>query len=330
MSNFITNNDEKDLKKRLTTLTLNSKELKFLVGFFYFSGLKELYEALKNNNDLILKVLVGLYIDKRLYDIVETAKHQNLTKEEIINQYLVSLTSALNAEESDTKEFYDQVNFFIELMKPESGRLIIRKTIEPNHSKLYIFNLKPDQVKKSIFIIGSSNLTRAGLISQNELNVEISDYGVDEVNAYFDRIWENSIEIKADDIVKVITDKTVVKKLSPFDAYVWILKNYLESYKTKAEDPSLSEKLEKAGYKPYKYQIDAINQALSIIDKHNGVIIADVVGLGKTIIACAVAKLLNKRGIIICPPGLVGNPKIKDSGWNMYKKQFGLYDWEVW
>ncbi|KKQ90894.1 MAG: hypothetical protein UT15_C0003G0069, partial [Berkelbacteria bacterium GW2011_GWA1_39_10] len=39
MSNFITNNEESDLKGRLIELIGKSQELRFLVGFFYFSGI---------------------------------------------------------------------------------------------------------------------------------------------------------------------------------------------------------------------------------------------------------------------------------------------------
>ena len=48
MNNFITNNKAKSLKKRLVELIQKSKELKFLVGFFYFSGIRELYKGLKS------------------------------------------------------------------------------------------------------------------------------------------------------------------------------------------------------------------------------------------------------------------------------------------
>ena len=67
MSNFITNNDVKDLKKRLTELIQKSDELKFLVGFFYFSGIRELYGGLKENSDCIIKILVGLSVDSKNY-----------------------------------------------------------------------------------------------------------------------------------------------------------------------------------------------------------------------------------------------------------------------
>ena len=49
MSNFITNEKGNELKKRIIELVKNSKELKFLVGFFYFSGIRELYKGLKEN-----------------------------------------------------------------------------------------------------------------------------------------------------------------------------------------------------------------------------------------------------------------------------------------
>ena len=53
-----------------------------------------------------------------------------------------------------------------------------------------------------------------------------------------------------------------------------------------------------------KYQEDAIVKGLNILKKHQGVIIADVVGLGKSIIASAIAKNLNLNTIVICPPHL--------------------------
>ena len=39
-----------------------------------------------------------------------------------------------------------------------------------------------------------------------------------------------------------------------------------------------------------KYQSDAANQGYAIMMKHNGFVLADVVGLGKTIIACMIIK----------------------------------------
>ncbi|MCK9265546.1 SNF2-related protein [bacterium] len=338
MKNFITNSGAENLKKRLVKLISKSDELKFLVGFFYFSGIRELCSELKQNPKVILKVLVGLNVDKLNFQLVEYADLDDhsgrLSNEEISQRFFESIKKSINTEKFDTKEFYIQVKFFMDLIK--SNRLIIRKTFHPNHAKLYIFKLQDEQVgRQNLFITGSSNLTGLGLTTQEEFNVEISDYGFESAEEYYDTLWNEAVKITENTdlkkrLIELVEKETLVKKITPFEAFVLILKIYLDSFEKREIGQSLIKTLEDNGYIPYQYQLDAIRQALAIIENNNGVILADVVGLGKTIIACSVAKELRKRGVIICPPGIMGDPRKKDSGWNMYKEQFGLYDWEVW
>ncbi len=338
MGNFITNSDAENLKKRLVELINKSDELKFLVGFFYFSGIRELYSELKQNSKVAIKVLVGLNVDKLNYRLIEYADPDDqsgrLSNEEISHKFFDSIKKSINTEKFDTQEFYEQVRFFVELIK--NDRLIIRKTFHPNHAKLYIFKLQSGQVgRKNLFITGSSNLTSSGLTTQEEFNVEISDYGFENAEEYFDNLWDEAVKITENDalkkrLIELVEKETLVKKITPFEAFVLVLKIYLDSFEKKEIGQSLINTLEDNGYIPYQYQLDAIRQALAIIEKNNGVILADVVGLGKTIIACSVAKELRKRGMIVCPPGLMGDVRKKDFGWNMYKEQFGLHDWEVW
>ena len=67
-----------------------------------------------------------------------------------------------------------------------------------------------------------------------------------------------------------------------------------------------------------KYQLDAIQQGLDCLDKYNGVIVADVVGLGKSIIASAIAYNTDiQRTIIISPPHLIQQ-------WKDYVQDFGI------
>ncbi len=338
MKNFITNKATDNLKKRITELIMSSKELKFLVGFFYFSGLEELYSSLIRNPDVILKVLVGLNVDELNYQLVECADSDDhsgcLSNDEIANKFFTSVKKSINTETFDNRDFYEQSKFFLELIK--NGHLIIRKTLNPNHAKLYLFKLESGQVgRDEIFITGSSNLTRPGLTTQAEFNVEISDFGFKDSEEYFDELWGPAVKITENDtyknrVIELLQKETLIMDITPYEAYALVLKAYLDSHEKKDVGQSLVDKFERNGYTPYKYQLDAIGQALSIIERNNGVILADVVGLGKTIIACAVATQLRKRGIIICPPGIMGDPRKKDAGWNMYREQFGLYDWEVW
>ncbi len=335
--NFITNNARhKTLKGRLNTLLSVSAELKFLVGFFYFSGWREIYENLRKNEALQLKLLIGLQVDHLMGQVVEHGRQEaGLSQDDLFYRFLTSLGVALNNEEMDNEAFYEQVTFFLELL--ENGRLEIRKTLEPNHAKLYLFKLNEQQAEiqnsPGQFITGSSNLTRAGLSGQDEFNVEITDYGFADAESYFDELWERAVPLTANDsykgrLVDFIRHKSQAAVVSPFEAYTLILKTYLDLQLQKQLKPEVERLLEERGFIKYSYQLDAVNQALSIIAAYNGVIIADVVGLGKSVIAAMVAKNIGRRGMVICPPALMGD-KHAGTGWWGYIQQFRLYDWEV-
>jgi len=333
---FITNDSTKKLKDRIAQLIGGSKQLKFLVGFFYFSGIRELYSSLKNNPDFQLDVLVGLNVDKTLHGLIEygdTAK--GLTDKEKFERFLTSISKSINSDDFDNHVFYEQARFFIEAIKQDTLR--IRKTYDPNHAKLYIFKLKEESaiVRSSVFITGSSNLTRAGLglSNQEEFNVEISDYGVKEAEDYFDKLWEIAVKVTENDafkakLINLLEKKSLITAVTPFEAYAMVLKTYIDLQEQIQIKQSLFELLKKKGYRTYKYQTDAVAQALSIVDQNKGVLVSDVVGLGKSIIAGLIARSLGKRGIIICPPGLIGDDNAT-SGWMKYREDFELHGWEI-
>lgn len=338
-NNFITNNKEhRTLKGRIKKLIAGSEELKFLVGFFYFSGWNELYQRLKDYPEVSVKILVGLQIDKLMSRMAVEHGHlePGLSQDDIFQHFMNSLGLAINSEELDTEEFYNQVGFFLEML--ENSRLEIRKTLEPNHAKLYLFKYNENQQeftdRKGEFITGSSNLTKAGLEGQLEFNVEIRDYGFEDAQAYFDDLWLNKsvpiteISERKKFLVEFVKHKSQAATVTPFEAYALILKTYLELQEQKQIKPEVERLLEENDFKKYSYQIDAVNQALKIIEEYGGVVIADVVGLGKSVIASLIAKNLGKRGLIICPPGLIGD-KFENTGWWEYQHIFKLYDWEI-
>lgn len=326
MSNFITNSNAKTLKQRLPQLIIASKELKFLVSFFYFSGLKELYTSLKKKENISFKVLVGLDVDRTHYGLIEHGQTQtHFSNDALIKKFFQSIRNAINSDEFDNKEFYEQIQFFIDMIK--NDRLLIKKTYEPNHAKLYLFKLENNPNRDCIFITGSSNFTRLGFSDQQEFNVEINNYGNKETEEYFDKLWELSLPITEEEtknkLIHVLEQETLIRKITPFEAYVYVLKAYLDTFQRKEISQRVQDVLEKNGYILYKYQLDAIKQAMSSIEENNGVIIADVVGIGKFVIACSVAFELKKRGIVIAPTGLLGDDTGTE-GWNKYLEQFHL------
>lgn len=336
-NNFITNSGENaSLKKRLGKLISASQELKFLVGFFYFSGWQEIYKKLEGNPKVKIKILVGLQVDKYLSSIVEVGlQDDSLSQEEHFTQFIKSMGFAINNAEMDNEEFYNQLAFFIQLL--EEGRLIIRKTLDPNHAKVYLFNLDGQYQDlfnvKGEFITGSSNLTKAGLRGQQEFNVEIKDYGFETAETYFDELWETAVPItEAENGTKIIVDflknKSQASLITPFEAYALILKTYIELQESKKINDAITRLLDENGFEKYQYQLDAVNQAMNIIETYNGVIVADVVGLGKSVIASLIANQIGKRGLILCPPGLIGSKK-ESSGWYEYWNRFKLYNWDI-
>jgi superfamily II DNA or RNA helicase len=333
LGTFITNHGNRDLKNRLQELIKVSTELKFLVGFFYFSGMKEFYETLKelyNEGRLSqghIKILVGLNVDKGNYGLYEAAiKPKN--KNEYLQTLINSIKTAFTSQELDKEEIYEQAKFFVKLL--EEKIIIMKKTRDPNHSKLYLFKTN-ETTTPHLFITGSSNLTNAGLVSQDEFNVEIKDYGFKEAEEYFDDLWEKSIELSEDDVKRIaytIKNETALKNVDPFPAYVYLLKTYIETHKTKDTFEDLVKLMKRKNYEPYSYQLEAVSQAIANCKSHNGTILADVVGLGKTVIACMVAKALGKRGMVITPPHLIGTDD-KSTGWKKYLEDFELYNWEI-
>jgi hypothetical protein len=343
---LITNiSEENSLLTRLDHLIAESDEMRVLVGFFYFWGIGALHGGLSKNKDFKLKILVGLQAEEHAGKIVEFAGEQSAetTDEERRSAFLTSLRSVMRGREIDMEKYYERVSLFIDLVK--EGRIEIKKTREPNHAKLYHYTLKKDLAqmldRQYCWITGSSNMTRPGLSEQHELNVQLLDFGGDEAKRFFDALWETAVPLTDDPETKkriielVDGDESLLAEVTPFEAYALVLKNYLEHRDLLDRTPSiervLAEPTDEEGerkYRPMSFQVDAVNQALSILREYNGVIIADVVGLGKTVVGSVLGRVNGKRGIVIAPPGLVGDYKA-GTGWWGYLEDFGLNDWRA-
>jgi superfamily II DNA or RNA helicase len=331
---FITNDATGNLGRRLRELISASREMRALVGFFYFSGVKVLYDALRANPNITLRVLVGMEAEEhcgQLQELILTSGEKS--RGESQDAYIENLRRALRSAALDKQAFHERIGAFVELIR--DGRLIIRKTREPNHAKLYLFDIAEpfNKVKPGVWISGSSNLTLPGLESQGELNLDLSDFGFAEAGAYFDELWRDAVPLTENESVRqrvltLIDRASIVAPVTPFEAYLLVLKNYVDHRSMADHGGRMNRILEDAGYTRYTYQVDAVNQAIATLDAYNGVIVADVVGLGKTIIACLVARLRGRRGIVIAPPGLVGDHNAS-TGWRAYLRQFKLHDWEV-
>ncbi|MEA2013281.1 MAG: phospholipase D-like domain-containing protein [Verrucomicrobiota bacterium] len=194
-----------------------------------------------------------------------------------------------NTDYFDTEEKQEAFRIFINKIK--DGSLEIGKTKNPNHAKLYLFEHKEEFNQNGInpgtMITGSSNLTRSGLRGQHEINVILRD-DYQEGKQIFDELWESSINIvnenNLDDFIANVEKKIWLDKLyKPYLFYIRMLSEYFS-----IKEPVgivLPDEITKSKFFNLKYQIDAIKRSMEILQQHNGVLISDVVGLGKSIIA---------------------------------------------
>ncbi len=320
---FITNQD-KLLSDVIGRIMPSCHNLDFLVGYFYFSGFKEIYRHLKNKH---VRILVGLEIERDLagkiqeFELIEEIAIPRGQARENYYQSLISLFN--NTTFFDSREKQDAFQVF--LAKLKDGTLEIRKTLQHNHAKLYIFENQPDHNQGGEFpgtiITGSSNLTRSGLAGRFEINVDFRDKAhFDEAKAIFARLWKDAVIIAdptyLEDFLHRVVEKVWIDKLpKPFLLYVRVLEEYF-SHENLAAIRFPAE-LSDGEFLNLKYQTHAVAKALEILRRHNGVIIADVVGLGKSIIASAVARNLNIDTTVIAPPHLVPQ-------WEEYRYTFGF------
>lgn len=306
---FITNRDRL-LSDVINNILPSAAKLDFLVGYFYFSGFKEIYKNLDGKH---VRILVGLDVEKDIINAVrecETVTERNISRGQIRdnhNKWFVKLYNETDFFDSEE----NQEAFKIFLDKIKTGSLEIRKTLEPNHAKLYIFENKPEFSQKGDFpgtvITGSSNLSRAGLRDRHEINVVFRDEHFKEARELFDALWKTAVTIADKNnfefFRKEVIEKIWFEKLpTPYLMYIRVLDEYF-SIKAKGEI-ELPADITKNKFLNLKYQTDAVKQGLEIIKKHNGVIISDVVGLGKSIIASAITYNLKTKAIIIAPPHL--------------------------
>ncbi|MDR2526363.1 MAG: phospholipase D-like domain-containing protein [Rickettsiales bacterium] len=289
-TNFL-DNSGKTLKSRFLELSRRAKELKILVGYFFLSGYKKVFEV---EPQPPTKILVGIGAEKELTKAIE---------------------NELNDME-DTEQNSDSVNNFIKDLK--ENKIEIRQTKKKNHSKNYIFNFMESEVDRGRCILGSSNFSECGLEIRDELNYEITNpQDVKFANEHFDKLWEEGVILENNSvkIEKLIKESFLMPK-SPYDLYLKALHSIYNNYLDYNDDYN---EVVKKKYKKYKFQDDAVNKALEILKNYNGCILGDVVGLGKSIIASKILVKLgyDKQSLILCRPSLMEQ-------WKKYKADFGF------
>lgn len=211
------------------------------------------------------------------------------------------------------KECADWIQSKVEIKSVKQANLL--------HGKMY--HIDNNGIEKAL--VGSSNFTVSGLGYGNVPNIELNLEVVDDrdrtdLKNWFYEIW-NDEQLVEDVKGEVLTYlEQLYQENSPELIYYKTLYHIFEKFLSEQETGGfIDEKTHLYDTKVWRmlfdFQKDGVRGAINKIQRHNGCIIADSVGLGKTFEALAIIKyfeLFNDRVLVLCPK------KLRDN-WTIYQ-----------
>jgi len=327
---FFTNRDGNTLMKEFEGLLEHNQSIKCLdsvVGFLRASGYFTLRPFLDNINKV--RILIGIDVDKYIADADNRGEMFFGAEEEVKQDYLTQLRKDI---ESSTYSSHVEEGIFQMVEDLISGKLELRAHPSKKiHAKIYL--LYPEQYNQYTFaaaITGSSNLSGNGLgISQDkqyEFNVCLTDYDdVQFAKDEFELLWAEAegCPITAEDIKTGPIQQTYLNgDVTPYELYIKMLMEYFSDRVLATDSQDAFDMPE--GYDKYEYQTDAVVEGYKKLLKYDGFVLADVVGLGKTVIATMIAKQFcidngyeNTKILVVYPPAVENN-------WKQTFHDFGL------
>ena len=324
------------MQEALKNALTNADRIDISVGYFYFSGFEALAEELEDKH---VRILVGMEVDPAcIPEIAQFSKEedQNLSRWQprqptrsflgLKQNYLDALVGFIN--DSDTFDGPKaEVAFEIFVKKLQDGSLEIRKTLSDEHGKFYLVYNKAENSQGGDFpgtvFSGSSNMTYRGLVGQGELNdSHRAKSKFEEYEFRFRQLWDPSMSVaiadrhnKAEFVGELKARVWKYQTPSPYEMYIRVLH---ELFCNEEQGTILSPgKITGGHFTDLKYQLDAVRMGIDRLSRFDGVIVADVVGLGKSVIASCIARNLDMNTVIIAPPHLIPQ-------WEDYKEQFGI------
>ena len=328
-SHFFTNRNGNTLMQEFEGILQNNPQIKNLdavVGFLRASG----YFSLRPFLDSVHKVriLIGIDVDKYIARAHQKGELFFGAEEEVKKDCLRLLKQDIE-QSHYTKQVEDGMLQMVQDML--DGTLELRAHPSKKiHAKLYI--LYPDHFNQHTFgaaITGSSNLSGNGLgigeDKQYEFNVKLTQYDDVAFAQYeFEQLWEEAkgVPIDAEDY-RATLDQTYLKgDVTPYELYIKMLMEYFSDRVLEVDRDDPFDMPE--GYEKFEYQTDAVIEGYQKLIRYDGFFLADVVGLGKTVIATMIAKKFliengrdNTKILVVFPPAVEQN-------WKTTFKDFGI------
>jgi len=180
----------------------------------------------------------------------------------------------------------------------------------PLHAKLYLVQ-RQDSATPLIGFVGSSNLTLAGLSQQGELNVDVVEQdAAQKLLNWFNARWNDSQALDLTDTLAELIEKSwaCAEGVRPYLVYLKMAHYLSEEAREGEREFRVPRIFQEKGTPLLDFQERAVSLAAHTLYRRGGVLLGDVVGLGKTLMATAIARVFQEDNqsntLVICPPKL--------------------------
>ena len=323
----IFDNIQQDLLGALRSSLSVSKRADFCVGYLNLRGwqaVDDLVQPWNPQNGQVCRVLVGM--QRPPHDEIRALYSQTP------DEGLIDNATASRLKMQFASHLREQITLGIPTGQDEaglrrlarqlrSGQVIVKLFLPyPLHAKLYL--LFRDDVNNPITgFVGSSNLTLAGLSKHGERNVDVLDHlGTQHLSKWFDARWADrwALDVSADLATIIESSWAREEAISPYHIYLNIAYHLSTEARAGLSQFRLPARFEQ---ELFEFQKSAVKIAARHLHRRGGVMIGDVVGLGKTMMATALARMfeddLGYETLIICPKNL-------EPMWEHYRTEYGL------
>ena len=324
----IFDNIEKTLLPALQETLKVAERADFCVGYFNLRGWRHIaghVDRWAGGEGQGCRLLVGMHVTPS--DELRQALGMREDDDGIDNQ------TAIREKRRIAEEFRQQLTFGVPTNVDEaalrqlSAQIRARKLIvkvylrHPLHAKLYLLH-RQDANNPVTGFLGSSNLTLAGLAKQGELNVDVLEHDAcNKLADWFEDRWRDRWCIDLSKELADIIDESWAgdRLLSPYHVYLKMAFHLAQEARAGLSEFRIPAVF---GETLLDFQVAAVKIAAHHLNKRGGVLIGDVVGLGKSMMATALAKVFeddyHTETLIICPKNLV-------SMWEDYAHRYRLY-----
>jgi hypothetical protein len=191
----------------------------------------------------------------------------------------------------------------------KSSKLVVKLFLRhPLHAKLYLA-YRHDPNNPTTGFVGSSNLTFAGLSKQGELNVDVLEHDAcNKLQNWFDNQWNDTWCVDISKELAEIIDTSWAREspIPPYHIYLKIAYHLSQEARVGLSQFKIPKDF---GNQLLAFQTAAVRIAAHYLNKRGGVVIGDVVGLGKTLMAVALSRIYQDdhgtETLILCPKNLV-------------------------